>query len=230
MAFDLKDLGSYFDSSAHVTKDATANKYGVTSSSDAGVLYEQVVGELLHVLEPSPTAKVLDVGCGTGEILERVASRCPDILGLDLSPAMTEIVKAKGHRALAYDGGAFPFEDGSFDLVMIYQVFINLPAAEIATNLLREAVRVTRKGGTILVGAVPHPVLSRMPTHERSRWVNAKILLRRLAGRRTIPYYAYNYSFFGNVFDSFELERLAFVPCRVPRKGWETKYHVILTR
>ena len=230
MAFDLKDLGSYFDSSAHATKDATANKYGVASSSDAVLLYEQVVGELLHVLDLSPTARVLDVGCGTGEVLERIASRCPDILGLDLSSGMTEIVKAKGHRALAYDGGVFPFEDSSFDVAIVYQVFINLPSADIAENLLREAVRVTRKGGTILIGAVPHPAWSRMPTHDRSWWVNTKIWLRRLAGRQTIPYYAYDYSFFGRLFDSLKLERLAFARCSVPRKGWETKYHVILTR
>lgn len=230
MAFNLNDLADHFDSSASARKDATANQYGVTSNDDAEWLYGEVVGEFVRIVAPAPHAKILDVGCGTGEILRRVAVRCPDTCGLDLSPAMVEIVKAKGHHAVSYDGRVFPFEDGSFDLVVIYQVFINLPSADIARNLLREAVRVTRKGGKVFVGAVPHPERSGLPTHDLAWWVNTKIALRKLARRPRIPYYSYEYAFFEAVARALKLERPAFVPCAVPRKGWDTKYHVLLAR
>lgn len=231
MSFDLNDLGNHFNASAHSKNDATANKYGVADVRDATILYDQVVHELLSVIEPASDATILDVGCGTGEILARVASICPDIVGLDLASGMVQIVMDKGYRALSYVGDVFPFRDSSFDVVMIYQVFINLPDAGVAKKLLQEASRVTRKGGKILVGAVPHPIFSRLPTHRLAWWKNAKMLLHRLVtGEQVIPYYSYDYAFFGDVFDLLKLERLSFLPCRIPRTGWETKYHVILVK
>jgi SAM-dependent methyltransferase len=231
VSFDLNDLANHFDASALAKKDARANLYGVAGITDAMALYEKVVDELLRVLKPAPDAKILDIGCGTGEILERVALTCPDICGLDLAPAMAKIVSDKGYSAFAYDGGSLPFEDSRFDVVLIYQVFVNLPDAGVARRLLREAARVTRQGGEILVGAVPHPRLSGFPTHRLAWWKNTKMLLRRLVtGEQVIPYYSYDYAFFGDVLDALKLERLSFIPCRIPRIGWETKYHVILAK
>lgn len=229
MIFDIKDLIGHFNSSARSKYDP--NGYGLDTEQDATSVYEKVVDEMLLLLDPAGSERVLDVGCGTGEILERVSKRCPDIVGLDLSPAMAKIVNDRGYRAMAYDGNIFPFEDEVFDVVTIYQVIINLPTPDVAANLIREALRVTKKGGKILVGAVPHVNRSGMPTHRLHHWVKVKILLRRiLLNKQSVPYFSYPYSYFGAIFDSFNLQRLQFAPCMVPRKGWEKKYHVIMVK
>jgi ubiquinone/menaquinone biosynthesis C-methylase UbiE len=99
-------------------------------------------------------ARVLDAGCGTGEITGRLAALYPDpeILGVDV---------LEGHLHLARErhGGLSPrvhferrsiFElglpDGHFDLVVCRHVLQSIPHAERA---LAELVRVTRRGGLL---------------------------------------------------------------------------------
>jgi SAM-dependent methyltransferase len=144
---------------------------------------------------------------------------------------MASIVVSKGHRALAYDGGALPFEDGTFDLAMIYQVLINLPDERSARALVREALRVTRPGGTVLLGALPHPAWSGFPTHRRAWWVQAKISARRLLfGQNVVPYFSYDPGMFDQMFRQRTVAKVSYASCRITRKGWNTKYHAILTR
>jgi len=229
VTFKLRNLRTYFNSRALSDRNWLAN--GTSSCErNSSEMYNQIVEELIGLLNPTPNAKLLDVGCGTGEILERVASKYPDICGIDLAPAMVKIVNDKGFLACTLEGDNLPFEDGNFDVVLIYQVLINLPDASIARQLLREAERVTRKGGKILIGAVPHPERSGLPTHLLAWWKNFKIMVRNiLSAKGAIPYYAYDYTFFGNIFDLLEMESMTIVPCRV-LQGWETKYHVILVK
>jgi ubiquinone/menaquinone biosynthesis C-methylase UbiE len=76
------------------------------------------------LLAPNPR-RVLDVGCGTGALLRKVAKRFPraDLSGVDPAPGMVEAARkawrgdgpARFVRAAAE---ALPFEDGEFDLVM----------------------------------------------------------------------------------------------------------------
>lgn len=66
---------------------------------------------------------ILDVGCGTGALLESVAARAPGTrrVGVDLSPAMLAVAHRKlGDRAslVAAEAGHLPFPDQSFDLVL----------------------------------------------------------------------------------------------------------------
>lgn len=231
MSFSLQDLARYFDSSARRRKDATANLYGALPASELARLYDEVVQEIAGILQPAAGTKVLDIGCGSGEILVRLGGRCGEIIGVDLAPAMAELVREKGYPALVYDGQRLPFEDERFDAVIVYQVFINLPDRGTAESLVREAARVTRSGGKILVGAVPHPQKSRLGTHASS-WIfaaksNARKAFLQSAG---IPYYAYPYEFFGRLLDSLMLQRLCVLPCGVRRPGWETKYHVLFVK
>jgi SAM-dependent methyltransferase len=88
-------------------------------------------------------ARVLDLGCGTGEILRRFREefepRC--LVGLDLFPghlrrAPPPVVLGDGFRA--------PFPDGSFDVVLVRHLLQALPDPP---ALLREARRLLRPGG-----------------------------------------------------------------------------------
>ena len=44
--------------------------------------------DLLHVLNPQPGERILDLGCGTGELTARIAESGADVVGLDASESM----------------------------------------------------------------------------------------------------------------------------------------------
>ena len=72
------------------------------------VFYQAVHVRLLEYVELSETAHVLDVGCGTGKLLYRLAQRSPVLsgVGLDLSPGML----AQARKSLT-DRDRFQFVD-----------------------------------------------------------------------------------------------------------------------
>jgi SAM-dependent methyltransferase len=69
-------------------------------------------------------ARILDVGTGTGQAALHLGGRFPaaTVEGVDASPAMIEIARAKPEAAAISfavgDGGALPYPDGAFDLAV----------------------------------------------------------------------------------------------------------------
>ena len=93
--------------------------------------------------------RVLDLACGTGEILRRLRDEfdCAPAIGIDLFDghlrhAVPPVVRG--------DGYALPFREGSFDLVLVRHVLQALPDP---VGLLAEARRVLVPGGRIHVVA-----------------------------------------------------------------------------
>jgi ubiquinone/menaquinone biosynthesis C-methylase UbiE len=95
---------------------------------------------------PGPPQRALDLGTGTGKAARVVARRFPEVevVGVDLSPAMVEQAKgllpdelAPRVRFEVADANELPFEDGSFDLVVLMNM---IPFFE-------ELARVTAPGG-----------------------------------------------------------------------------------
>ena len=93
-------------------------------------------------------SKVLEVGCGTGLILERTDAIGAEVYGVDLSPKMVEICRKKGLNAQEASVTALPFEDDSFDLVYSFKVLAHVPDIRKAMS---EIVRVTRPGGRMVL-------------------------------------------------------------------------------
>lgn len=109
---------------------------------------------LAHHL-PAGTRRLLDIGTGTGRILEVLAPRVQHAVGVDQSREMLALARANLARSgvdnaeiRQADMYALPFEAGSFDVVTIHHVlhYADDPAAAIA-----EAARVVRPGGMVLV-------------------------------------------------------------------------------
>jgi ubiquinone/menaquinone biosynthesis C-methylase UbiE len=103
--------------------------------------------------------RALDVGCGTGVVTRDLARRVGNqgkVVGIDPSERLIEValrrMKEVGIEGVvefrSADGGALPFPDGGFDLVVASAVFGHVPNG---MEVLKEMVRVARPGGTILV-------------------------------------------------------------------------------
>ena len=97
--------------------------------------------------------RILEVGCGTGELLLACAKKWPQagLSGLDLSAHMLEKARAKdfGREAGLVEGNvyALPFQDGSFDLVVNS---ISSHFYEDGPKAFGEIGRVTAPGGRLL--------------------------------------------------------------------------------
>ncbi len=108
-----------------------------------------------------PLQALLDLGTGTGRMLERLAPKAARAVGVDASHAMLAVARANLEKAglsrvelRQGDIYALPFARGSFDLIIIHQVlhFLDDPA-----RALREAAAMLSPGGRlILVDFAPH--------------------------------------------------------------------------
>jgi ubiquinone/menaquinone biosynthesis C-methylase UbiE len=90
---------------------------------------------------------VLEVGCGTGLLLERFARFARTAKGIDLSPGMLQLATARALDVREASATAIPFNDGSFDAVCSFKVLAHVPDIGLA---LSEMARVTRPGGVVL--------------------------------------------------------------------------------
>jgi ubiquinone/menaquinone biosynthesis C-methylase UbiE len=106
---------------------------------------------------------VLDVGCGTGEILSMIANRSQEKLtlaGIDLSSEMIRVAEKKvaGRADLRIgDAEELPWSDSSFDVVLCLDSFHHYPRPRKA---LSEMKRVIRVHGRLILGDFwkPRPV------------------------------------------------------------------------
>ena len=98
--------------------------------------------------------KILDVGCGLGQILELISDKkkgnC-ELFGIDLTPGM--VLKSRerlGDRAQIVEGDVenMPYEDGQFDLVLCMHSFHHYPFPQKAMD---ELYRVLSPGGRLML-------------------------------------------------------------------------------
>jgi ubiquinone/menaquinone biosynthesis C-methylase UbiE len=108
-------------------------------------------------LQLAPGARVLDVGCGAGEVCVELAAQvgaAGSVAGIDPSAAMIEAARQRTATVVppidlrVASIYALPFADASFDAVRAERVFQHL---EDPNAGLREMIRVTRPGGRVMV-------------------------------------------------------------------------------
>lgn len=116
---------------------------------------EQVEAAIKSALSGAPIGSLLDLGTGTGRILELFAGEMERGVGIDLSSEMLAVARANLERAGVRNATvrqgdiySLALPRDSFDVVVIHQV---LHFLEDAPRALKEAARVLRPGGRLLV-------------------------------------------------------------------------------
>lgn len=115
-----------------------------------GVLANRRIKFLTHGLPAN--ARILDVGCGRGLTLKRLADQGFEVHGLEHSQHATRGIDERVQLKIARDLPSAAYPDSHFDLIIIWHVLEHL-IDPVAT--LREARRILRPSGRLVV-AVPN--------------------------------------------------------------------------
>jgi len=115
----------------------------------------EVESAMRSMLGEHPVGTLIDIGTGTGRMIELFAADAKHAIGIDRSPEMLRVARGKltasgaeGWELRQGDIMALPLDDGAGDTVVLHQVLHYLPAPEPA---LAEVARLVKAGGRLLV-------------------------------------------------------------------------------
>jgi ubiquinone/menaquinone biosynthesis C-methylase UbiE len=111
--------------------------------------YHRMLDDLeIELVERYAAGKhVLEVGCGTGLLLERATRFAASARGIDLSPGMLAKARARGLDVAQASATELPLADASVDVAYSFKVLAHVPDIAIA---MAEMARVVRPGGWVI--------------------------------------------------------------------------------
>lgn len=125
------------------------------------------------IISPKAGMKILDIAAGTGSSSKPLVDKGADVIALDFSEGMLEAGR-KRHKNIKFQQGdalKLPFDENTFDVTTIS---FGLRNTSDTTAALKEALRVTKKSGRIVVCEFSHP------TNKVFRFIYLKYLMRAL--------------------------------------------------
>lgn len=135
------------------------------------VAESDVEAAMASALKGQPLGRLVDVGTGTGRMLELFGAQADSVMGVDRSPEMLRLARAKMADAAwdlrQADITALPLQDETADTVLLHQVLHYLQAPEEA---VRELGRVLGTNGRLLIvdfAAHQHEELRDRDAHAR---------------------------------------------------------------
>jgi ubiquinone/menaquinone biosynthesis C-methylase UbiE len=141
---DFWDLSARVDSRNAIAADSDEGSFQSSGRAEAEALRRFV----------RSGDTVLDIGCGTGRVMEHVAPHCREVHGIDISRQMVEQGRERlaslpnVHFQLGNGYDLAGFDDGSFDVVYSI-VALQHMARGVAYNYLLESNRVLRQDGVL---------------------------------------------------------------------------------
>jgi demethylmenaquinone methyltransferase/2-methoxy-6-polyprenyl-1,4-benzoquinol methylase len=108
------------------------------------------------IIGPKPGIKILDIAAGTGASTRPLVDAGADVIAVDFSAGMINVGKKRNKDINFVQGDALnlPFEDNSFDVTTISFGLRNTSNINLA---LKDALRVTKAGGRIVIAEFSHP-------------------------------------------------------------------------
>lgn len=109
-----------------------------------GAFVHGLAGGVLEWLNPHPGDYVLDLGCGDGQLTQRIAGTGAHVLGVDASPEMVAAARERGIEAEHALAEKLPFRNATFDAVFSNAV---LHWVRHQDAMLEQVHRVLKAGG-----------------------------------------------------------------------------------
>ena len=130
-------------------------------SSKGGNIQVKLWDTLIEHLDWDGNGRVIDIGCGSGAVAVRIAKKYPSaqVVGVDYLGNMWEYSKAQCEQNARAEGvndqvsfqkgdaAKLSFEGGFFDAAVSNDTFHNVRSVKDKRDVLKEALRVVRKGG-----------------------------------------------------------------------------------
>lgn len=138
--------------------DRIAPNYQKMNTYMSGGLDRYWRKRLLESIQIQPEESILDVACGTCDILSMLKKHFPQnpVVGLDLSFGMLKEAHLKDPKRLLVraNGVETPFDDQSFQCITIAFGFRNMPSLQ---GFLEEALRLLKPGGQLRILELTRP-------------------------------------------------------------------------
>jgi ubiquinone/menaquinone biosynthesis C-methylase UbiE len=136
----------------------TAKSHTEVSYTDISKTYdnyrsypERLIKRIIELGRISRGRKVLDLGCGTGNVARQIKNKInADLIGVDVSPAMLKVAKDKSLEVICtdIDNQRLPFRDSSFNTVVGAYVIHQIKNLNF---MLSECYRVLKDGVLVLL-------------------------------------------------------------------------------
>ena len=127
----------------YATEEGLASRASIYGSG--GIDARDVVLEELRRIEPK---RVLEVGCGWGELAVSIADEVAcEVVAIDQSERMVELARERGVDARVGDVQRLEVDDAEFDAVVAAWMLYHVPDLQ---GALRECARVLRLGGALV--------------------------------------------------------------------------------
>lgn len=122
--------------------------------------WQDAVRQEAFRLSDGQSGRLLEVGCGEGLFLSRIAKERPElnIYGVDVWKEILDRARErfdkdgiKNVRLECAEGKKMPFKDKSFDTIVCVNVLFNIPSEEMVMEVLCEISRVSKNGAKLIL-------------------------------------------------------------------------------
>jgi SAM-dependent methyltransferase len=109
-----------------------------------GAFVHQLAGGVIEWLRPREGERILDLGCGDGQLTARISGKGAIVSGVDASPDMVAAARSRGVGSTVAQAEKLPFDDGEFDAVFSNAALHWVRGQD---EMMAEVHRVLRKRG-----------------------------------------------------------------------------------
>ena len=93
---------------------ASTSRWNAADYARVGAFVPELGAAALHLLDPKPGERILDIGCGDGALTHKIAERGASVVGVDMSGELLAVARAIGLEVRQADAADMDF-DSAFD-------------------------------------------------------------------------------------------------------------------
>lgn len=180
----LEKVRQTWDNSSHTNDRVLAVHYTEHGQPVDVSAYDELFHQIDLQLNFQQEDVVLEIGAGSGLLLERIAARVKQVNGTDLSAGIIKLVPPLSNVIVeTMNSDNLRFADETFDKVICNSVMFYFPDLEYAEKSFAEMVRVCKPGGFIFLGDIFNAYLQSICEQEWNKTSTVKAWLHRQLGQ-----------------------------------------------